>query len=61
VYLSFAEDRSIDKKNFGTGQKDRTKERRLWSGSVRRVKDKAKYAVVAANNYYDGFGRGTAN
>jgi hypothetical protein len=31
------------------------------SDSVNRVKDKAKYAVVAANNHYAGFGPATAN
>jgi uncharacterized protein YecE (DUF72 family) len=61
VYLRFIGDRSIDKKNFGRVQKDRLKELRLWSDSVRRVKNKAKIAVVAANNHYTGFGPATAN
>jgi uncharacterized protein YecE (DUF72 family) len=61
VYLRFIGDRSIDEKNFGRVQKDRLKELRLWSHSVSRLKDKAKYAVVAANNHYAGFGPATAN
>jgi uncharacterized protein YecE (DUF72 family) len=61
VYLRFIGDRSIDEKNFGRVQKDRLKELRLWSDSVRRVKNKAKFAVVAANNHYAGFGPATAN
>ena len=61
VYLRFIGDRSIDEKNFGRVQKDRLKELRLWSDSVRRVKDKAKLAIVAANNHYAGFGPATAN
>jgi uncharacterized protein YecE (DUF72 family) len=61
VYLRFIGDRSIDEKNFGRIQKDRLKELRLWSHSVSRLKDKAKYAVVAANNHYAGFGPATAN
>src|SRR5919197_4571769 len=61
IYLRFIGDRSIDEKDFGRVQKDRLKELRLWSDSIRRVKDKAKYTVVAANNHYAGFGPRTAN
>jgi uncharacterized protein YecE (DUF72 family) len=62
AYLRFMGDRSIDEKNFGRIQKDRLKELRLWSNSVRQVKhNKAKFAVVAANNHYAGFGPATAN
>jgi uncharacterized protein YecE (DUF72 family) len=61
VYLRFIGDRSIDQKDFGRIQKDRLKELRLWSHSLSRVKDKAKYAIVAANNHYAGFGPATAN
>jgi uncharacterized protein YecE (DUF72 family) len=61
LYLRFIGDRSIDEKDFGRVQKDRLKELRLWSHSVQRVKDKAKYAIVAANNHYAGFGPATAN
>ncbi len=61
VYLRFIGDRSIDEKDFGRVQKDRRKELRVWSDSVRRVNDKSKFAVVAANNHYAGFGPATAN
>jgi uncharacterized protein YecE (DUF72 family) len=61
VYLRFIGDRSIDEKDFGRLQKDRIKELRLWSRSVQGVKNKAKYAIVAANNRYAGFGPATAN
>jgi uncharacterized protein YecE (DUF72 family) len=61
IYLRFIGDRSIDEKDFGRVQKDRLKELRLWSDSVHRVKDKAKFAIVAANNHYAGFGPATAN
>jgi uncharacterized protein YecE (DUF72 family) len=61
AYLRFIGDRSIDEKDFGRIQKYRFKELRVWSESVRRVKDKAKFAVVAANNHYAGFGPATAN
>jgi uncharacterized protein YecE (DUF72 family) len=61
IYLRFIGDRSIDEKDFGRIQKDRLKELRAWSQSVQRVKDEAKYAIVAANNHYAGFGPATAN
>ena len=61
LYLRFIGDRSIDEKGFGRIQKDRLKELRAWSQSVQRVRDEAKYAIVAANNHYAGFGPATAN
>jgi uncharacterized protein YecE (DUF72 family) len=61
IYLRFIGDRSIDEKDFGRVQKDRLKELRLWSDSIHQVEDKAKYAVVAANNHHAGFGPATAN
>jgi uncharacterized protein YecE (DUF72 family) len=59
--LQFIGDISINEKDFGKVQKDRLRELRVWSQSVQRVKDKAKYSVVAANNHYAGFGPTTAN
>jgi uncharacterized protein YecE (DUF72 family) len=64
IYLRFIGDRSIDVKDFGKIQKNRLRELRVWSDAVRRVKEnnnKAKFAVVAANNHYAGFGPATAN
>jgi hypothetical protein len=59
--LRFIGDRSIDEKDFGRVQKDRLKVLRAWSHSVQRVKNKAKFAIVAANNHYAGFAPATAN
>ena len=61
LYLRFIGDRSINERDFGRMQKDRTKELKIWSDSIDRVKDRAKLAIVAANNHYAGFGPGTAN
>jgi uncharacterized protein YecE (DUF72 family) len=61
VYLRFIGDRSIDEKDFGTVQKDRLTELKRWSDSLSSVKDMAKFAIVAANNHYAGFGPSTAN
>ena len=60
-YLRFIGDRSIDEKDFGRIQKDRIEEMKKWSDFVDRVRDQLKYAVVAANNHYAGFGPATAN
>jgi uncharacterized protein YecE (DUF72 family) len=61
LYLRFIGDRSIDEKDFGKIQKDRQEELQMWSNEVQRLKDKAKFAIVAANNHYAGFGPATAN
>jgi uncharacterized protein YecE (DUF72 family) len=61
LYLRFIGDRSIDEKDFGRIQKDRQEELQRWSNEVRRLKDKAKFVIVAANNHYAGFGPATAN
>jgi len=56
LYLRFVGDRSIDEKNFGIVQKGRVKELKMWSNEVSRLKDCAKFAIVAANNHHAGFG-----
>ena len=61
VYLRFIGDRSIDEKDFGEIQKDRTRELKMWADSIDRVREEAKFAIVAANNHYAGFGPATAN
>ncbi|HYZ59469.1 MAG TPA: DUF72 domain-containing protein [Nitrososphaeraceae archaeon] len=61
IYLRFIGDRSIDEKDFGKIQKDRFEELQKWSDEVIKLRDKAKFAIVAANNHYAGFGPATAN
>jgi uncharacterized protein YecE (DUF72 family) len=61
VYLRFIGDRSIDEREFGRIQKDRSKDLKMLSESLDRVKDNATLAIVAANNHYAGFGPATAN
>ncbi|MDQ3806870.1 MAG: DUF72 domain-containing protein [Thermoproteota archaeon] len=61
LYLRFIGDRSIDEKDFGRIQKNRFEELKMWSDQVSRLKDYAKFAIVAANNHYAGFGPATAN
>lgn len=61
VYLLFIGDRNINEKDFGTVQKDRLTELNRWSDSLRSIKNIPKFAIVAANNHYAGFGPSTAN
>jgi uncharacterized protein YecE (DUF72 family) len=61
IYLRFIGDRSISEEDFGRIQKDRFEELQRWAKEVKKVKDKARFATVAANNHYAGFGPATAN
>ncbi len=61
IYLRLIGDRSIDEKDFGKIQKDRLKEVKKWSEEVNRLNDNVKFAIMAANNHYAGFGPATAN
>ncbi len=61
IYFRFIGDRSIEEKDFGRIQKDRFEELQKWSKEVINLRDKVKFAVVAANNHYAGFGPATAN
>ena len=58
VYLRLIGDRSIDERDFGKINKDRTKEMKRWviilRNLQRNVKD-VKTAIVSANNHYAGF------
>ena len=66
IYLRLIGDRSIQDKDFGHIQIDRIKEMKKLA---RNFKDEnkegnlsgVKYAIVAANNHYAGFGPGTVN
>lgn len=61
IYLRFIGDRSIDEKDFGKIQKDRWEDLQNWSEEVIKLRNKIKFAIVAANNHYAGFGPATAN
>ena len=64
LYIRFIGDRTIQEKNFGRIQKDRTFEMRKWSRQLMRVQKeetKLNLAIVTANNHYAGFGPATAN
>ena len=61
IYLRFIGDRSIEEKDFGTIQRDRSKELKIWASRVKMAQKKLRFAIVAANNHYAGFGPSTAN
>ena len=59
IYLRLIGDRSINERDFGKINKDRTKEMEIWSKillDVDRKVDDIKTAIIAANNHYAGFG-----
>ena len=68
LYLRFIGDRSLQEKDFGSIQKDRSPEMRKWVNRIKRAEKsieeenkRLKFAIVAANNHYAGFGPMSAN
>jgi uncharacterized protein YecE (DUF72 family) len=65
LYIRFIGDRTIQEKDFGKIQKDRSSEMKKWGRFLKRAREekqeKLNLAIVAANNHYAGFGPGTAN
>ncbi|HET7643497.1 MAG TPA: DNA polymerase IV [Nitrososphaeraceae archaeon] len=63
IYLRLIGDRSIDERDFGKVNKDRTKEMQLWTRIIKDIQKNEKNiqtAIIAANNHYAGFGPMTA-
>ncbi|MGH9951004.1 MAG: DUF72 domain-containing protein [Nitrososphaeraceae archaeon] len=66
VYVRLIGDRSIQEKDFGRIQIDRIKEMKKLARNFKGDPNegnlsKVRYAIVAANNHYAGFGPGTVN
>src|SRR6187200_2546383 len=70
LYLRLIGDRTIQEKDFGKIQKDRTSEMKRWAHYLKRVEkgekklyngDDVSLAIVSANNHYAGFGPATSN
>jgi uncharacterized protein YecE (DUF72 family) len=64
VYLRLIGDRSIDEKDFGRIQKDRSEEMQDWANKLKVVQQErkqVKLAIISANNHYAGFGPATVN
>ena len=64
VYLRLIGDRSIDEKDFGTIQRNRTEEMQRWAQEIKNLDKYDKNvlrAIISANNHYAGFGPATVN
>ena len=61
VYLRLIGDRSIEEKDFGKLQKDRTVQIKSWIERLQKIQDNLSYTVMMVNNRYEGFGPATAN
>lgn len=61
VYLRLIGDRTIPEKDFGKLQKDRTEQIKSWIAKLEKIQGKISYAIIMANNRYEGFGPATAN
>jgi uncharacterized protein YecE (DUF72 family) len=71
LYVRSIGDRSIDERDFGQIQKDRVLEMKEWANQIKKVDNgigigkgkgnEVSLAMIAANNYYAGFGPGTVN
>jgi uncharacterized protein YecE (DUF72 family) len=61
VYLRLIGDRTIQEKDFGKLQKDRTLQIKSWIDRLEKIQDKISHAMVLANNRYEGFAPSTAN
>lgn len=61
IYLRLIGDRSIPEKDFGKLQKDRSSQMKSWIEKLRKIEHQISYAMILANNRYEGFGPGTAN
>lgn len=61
VYLRMIGDRSIPDERFGSILKNRDQELCKWAERLSALRDRLSFAVVLANNHYEGFGPATAN
>lgn len=61
VYLRLIGDRAIPEKEFGNVVRDKTGDLKVWAERLRQVEDTISYAVIMANNHYEGFAPATAN
>lgn len=61
VYVRIIGDRLISDRDFGKIVRDRTGDLRVWVERLEGLRDKLSFAVILANNHYEGFGAATAN
>lgn len=61
VCLRLVGDRSINEKDLGRIQKDRTPEIEKWSRRIQEAKHVLDHVFIFANNHFQGFGPGMVN
>lgn len=61
AYLRLVGDRSINEKDFGTVQKDRSDIIRKWAEKLEKRRDVIDHTFVFSNNHFQGFGPATVN
>ncbi len=61
AYIRLVGDRSIDGKDFGTVQKDRSEVLEKWAIALKERRDVIDHTFVFSNNHFQGFGPATAN
>src|SRR2546426_5258294 len=61
VYIRLIGDRSISEEDFGKVQKDRTDLVKKWAQRVKAITNQISYAIVVANNHFEGFAPATVN
>jgi uncharacterized protein YecE (DUF72 family) len=61
VYLRVIGDRTIPEKEFGKVLRDRTADLRVWVEKLKQLEDKIAFAIIMANNHYEGFAPATVN
>jgi uncharacterized protein YecE (DUF72 family) len=59
VYIRLIGDRSIPESEFGKITIDRTQVIQNWADRIKKLK--VEYAIIMANNHFEGFGPSTAN
>ncbi|HEX2558221.1 MAG TPA: hypothetical protein VHK86_07850, partial [Nitrososphaera sp.] len=52
---------SVDDKDSGSAQKDRSKGMEKWARLVKNVPDRVRFGIAVADDHYEGFGPATAN
>jgi len=61
VYLRVIGDRIIPDDQFGRIRRSRDADLKAWAERLERIRDRVSFAIVLANNHYEGFGPATAS
>ncbi|NIP62422.1 MAG: DUF72 domain-containing protein [Nitrosopumilaceae archaeon] len=61
AYVRLIGDRTIQEKSFGTLQRDKSSSIKQWVKRLDSFENELDYAIIMANNHYEGFAPETAN